>query len=85
MSLINKRSVRTAILEIANSKYAHVLPDSSIDSTGREWSYTRANQAIASKQFTQVTQQLLTDIDVHVRIYIETHLNKNPQTGKTVK
>ena len=85
MSLINKRSVRKAILDVANSKYAHVLPDSSIDRTGREWNYTRANQARASKQFSQVTQQLLTDIDVHIRVYIETHLDNNPQTGKTVK
>ena len=85
MSLINKRGVRKTILSLANSKYANMLPDTVTDSNGRAWDYTRANKAMGKKQFTQVSQQLLTDIDTHVRVYIESYLTKNPQSGKTVK
>ena len=85
MSLINKRATRKIILSLANSKYATKTPDVSVDSTGRQWDYTRANIARKKGQFTQVSQQFLEDIDTHVRGYIETYLDRNPQKGKTVK
>ena len=85
MSLINKHATRKIILNLANSKYAVQMTDVSVDSTGRQWDYTRANAARKKSQFTQVSQQLLQDIDTHIRVYIETYLDKNPQKGKTVK
>ena len=84
MSLINKRQVRKMILTMANSKYARKMEDLAVDSTGRQWDYTRANAARKKGQFTQVTQGLLKDIDVHVRLHIENYLDNNPQKGKTV-
>ena len=84
MSLINKRQVRKMILTMANSKYAHKMDDVAVDSTGRQWDYTRANEVRRKGQFTQVTQELLKDIDVHVRLHIENYLDNNPQKGKTV-
>jgi len=86
MSLINKRAVRKIILNLANSKYSdYGLHDNAIDSTGKEWDYSRANTLRKNKKFTQVTQKLLDGLDVYLRIHIESHLDNNPQSGKTVK
>ena len=85
MSLINKHRVRKMILTMANSKYAYQMDNLAIYSTGREWDFTRANAARQKGQFTQVSQQILQDIDISVRLHIETYLDNNPQVGKTVK
>ena len=84
MSLINKYRTRKLILTMANSKYAHKMEDVAVDSTGRQWDYTRANEVRRRGQFTQVTQELLKDIDIQVRLHIEKYLDDNPQKGKTV-
>ena len=85
MGLINKRSVRKIILDLANSKHpADELTPDYTDSTGKVWSYARANSIKSSKKYTQVSISLLEEIDTQVRVLVAKYIDKAHLTGKTV-
>jgi len=86
-SLINKTRVKKRCIQIANDVYDNFndLPDTRVDSSGREWNWRGVREARTRGKFTQVSQSLLEELDTQVRKLIYERVTKHKQTGKTVK
>lgn len=87
-SLINKVRVKKFILSCANNAHQssdQVLPDVLTDNNGRQWKWSGAKQAQTVGKFTQVSPDLLDEIDNLVRKLINKRITDKPQDGKTVK
>ena len=85
-TLINKTRTKKFILMSANEAHrSSALEDEYTDSTGRAWDMTRANQLMSGRKFTQVSQDLLDEIDHSVRKLVDERVRKHQQTGKTVR
>lgn len=71
---------------IANERHVPAdLPDTRTDAEGRVWTYKRAREARAGKQFTQVSQELLDELDTEFRRLVYERVTKQVQTGRTVR
>lgn len=81
--LINKVATRKFILTAANELTPTPVISKSIDSTGREWDYSRCLTTV--KKFTSVSQEYIDIIDAEVRNLIISRLKQSPPRGKTVK
>lgn len=82
--LINKMRTRKFVLEMANDMCSlDKLPDKTVDSTGREWNYSRCNTGL--KRFNSVSQDFIDILDAEFRKLIVDKLKTNPPRGKTVK
>ena len=84
-SLINKTRTKKFILTVANETHQTSMDDLVVDSSGRKWNMTRANSAMSGRKFTQVSQELLDEIDHTVRSVINKRVAENKQAGKTVR
>ena len=85
-SLINKRAVRALALKVANSNHrATELPDTYVDSTGRQWDYTGAKKHSKKQRYTQVSSSFMEHIESLIRANIIAHVNKMDPKGHTVK
>ena len=85
MGLINKSKVKKFSLDIANEKAKRSLPDKWTDSTGKKWDMARCNSLSDRKQFTQVSQDYLNDVESEVRNLIKKKIKLIPLVGKTLK
>jgi len=81
--LINKLATRKFILQVANDTVPSEPPGDSVDSTGRQWDYSRCFNNL--KKYTSVSQEYIDSIDIEVRKLIEKKIKANPPRGKTVK
>ena len=52
---------------------------------GTRWNWSGANKARQGKKYTQVSQDLIDEIDRSVRKLVDDRVRNTPQTGKTVK
>lgn len=86
-SLINRTRVKRIALTIANDKHkaSAEVPDEKVDANGRVWKMARSNQLMSGKKFTQVSQELLEELDGTVRQLILDRISKTHQSGKTVR
>lgn len=85
-SLINRTRTKRKCLMIANDRHEPAAqPDTRMDADGKTWNYKRAREASAGKQFTQVSQELLEELDVEFRKLVYNRITTAVQTGKTVR
>lgn len=85
-SLINRTRTKRRCLMIANETFVtDALPDTRVDADGKTWTYTRAREAHSGKRFTQVSQELLQELDTEFRKLVYQRVTKQIQTGKTVR
>ena len=85
-SLINKTRVKRFVLMCANDAHkGSSLGDTYIDSDGKQWNWAGANKARQGRKYTQVSQELMEEIDHAVRKMIDTRIRKTHQSGKTVR
>ena len=85
-SLINKTRVKRLILTHANELHdVNELPDTYVGGDGTRWDWSGAKKARVKGKFTQVSQNLLEEIDREVRKLVYTRVANTKQTGKTVK
>ena len=84
-SLINKTRTKKFILTVANEVHQTTMDDTYVDANGRKWNMARANDAMNGRRFTQVSQELLDEIDHTVRTVINKRIADNSQAGKTVR
>jgi len=81
--LINKLATRKFILEVANATIPSEPPGNNVDSTGRQWDYSRCFNNL--KKYTSVSQEYIDTIDAELRNLIKQKIKSNPPRGKTVK
>lgn len=85
-TLINKTRTKKFILMAANDAHSSSsVSNEYTDSAGRAWDMTRANKLMAGRKFTQVSQDLLDEIDHSVRKLVDDRIRKQIQSGKTVR
>ena len=85
MSLINKRAVRKLALQLANAKYPKDSIDNCVDSQGRQWDYSRAQELSKKKRFSQVSSTFLDQVEAQVRVAVQKRVDAMSKAGKTVK
>lgn len=85
MSLINKRAVRKLALSLANAKYPKDSIQNTVDSQGRQWDYSRAQELSKKQRFTQVSSTFLDQIEAQVRVAVQKRIDAMTKAGKTVK
>ena len=85
MSLINKRAVRKLALDLANAKYPKDQIKNCVDSTGRQWDYSRAQELSKKRRFSQVSSSFMDQIEAQIRVIITARIDAMPKSGKTVK
>ena len=87
-SMINKIRVKKFIISCANNAHqstGQTLPDVTIDDEGKQWKWSGAKGARVNGKFTQVSPDLLDEIDGMVRELIDRRVTDKPQHGKMVK
>ena len=85
-SLINRTRTKRKCLMIANEQHVPAdLPHTRTDADGKTWTYKRAREARAGRQFTQVSQELLDELDTDFRRLVYARVTEHMQTGKTVR
>ena len=85
-TLINKTRVKRFILICSNDAHpGGGIGDTYTAKDGTTWNWSGANKARQGKKYTQVSQDLLDEIDRSVRKLVDDRVRKTPQTGKTVK
>jgi hypothetical protein len=85
-TLINKTRTKKFILMVANDAHqTNGPPDEYTDASGRAWDMSRANKLMAGKKFTQISQDLLDELDRSVRKLVDDRIREHQQAGKTVR
>jgi len=85
-SLINRTRTKRKCLMIANDTYTpDTGADTRMDADGKTWNYKGARAARSGKRFTQVSQELLEELDTEFRKLVYARVCKQTQTGKTVR
>lgn len=85
-SLINKTRVKRFVLSVANDAHSsNKLGDVYVDAEGKSWNWRGANKAREGRKYTQVSQELMDELDNDVRRMIDQRIRKSHQAGKTVK
>lgn len=85
-SLINKTRVKRFVLSVANDAHkGGAIGDTYIDASGKQWNWAGANKAREGRKYTQVSQELIDELDHAVRKMIDKRIRSTQQTGKTVK
>ena len=80
-TVLNKVRVKSFIIECANGNSPTPAPDLSSDG----WNTERAFRLLGGRKFTQVSDELLEEIDVQVRKLINERVCGKTQTGKMVR
>lgn len=85
-SLINKTRVKRFVLSVANDAHkGGAIGDTYIGGDGKKWNWAGANKAREGRKYTQVSQELIDELDHAVRKMIDKRIRSTQQTGKTVK
>jgi len=85
-SLINKTRVKRFVLSVANDAHkGGAIGDTYIGGDGKQWNWAGANKAREGRKYTQVSQELMDELDNDVRRMIDQRIRKSHQTGKTVR
>lgn len=61
------------------------IGDTYIGGDGKQWNWAGANKARQGRKYTQVSQELMEEIDHAVRKMIDARVRKTHQSGKTVR
>tara|TARA_R110002167_G_scaffold45427_1_gene136488 strand:- start:25 stop:276 length:252 start_codon:yes stop_codon:yes gene_type:complete len=82
--LINKTKLRRTALILANEMVPECLPNTYVDTAGREWDYSRVNK-MPKKQYTQVCPEFFDTMEAKVLNMLKAHIKSMPPGGKTIK
>lgn len=85
-SLINRTRTKRKCLDVANDTHQPAeTPSVRRAADGTMWDMTRARQARNGRKYTQVSQELLDELDTEFRRMVYERVTSRVQTGKTVK
>ena len=85
-SLINRTRTKRKCLDVANDTHQPTdRPAVRRAADGTTWDMTRARHARNGRKYTQVSQELLDELDTEFRRMVYERVTSRTQAGKTVK